>query len=201
MTVDPSDYDPGARGDRPPTASGRSSIFSPTVPSSRRSMPMDRPARARLRRVGSDPGDRTIALDCFGMPEHPERGSSGETVSDDGRGPPDRPELRAASQHPLGMSGLYANRGPASPIQDGRGYDPSVSNVTYGVPDNGASPLGMPRITGMGHLARPAPIRRAQGTGTIANSLLNSMPPVSKVLAKGSRPTPGSGGPWAAAYP
>jgi hypothetical protein len=98
------------------------------------------------------------------------------------------------------MSGLYGNRGPTSPVQDGRGYDPSVSNVTYGVPVNEAAPLGMPTNNKYGPPGTSGADPSTQGTGTIANSLLNSMPPASKVLAKDPE-APGSGGTSGGSYP
>jgi hypothetical protein len=102
--------------------------------------------------------------------------------------------------NPLGMSGLYGNRGPASLTDDGRGYDPSLSNVTYGVPVKEATPLGMPTNNSYGPPGTSGTDPSTQGTGTIANSLLNSMPPVSKVLAKDPQ-APGSGGTSGGSYP
>ena len=102
--------------------------------------------------------------------------------------------------NPLGMSGLYGNRGPASPIQDGRGSDPSVSNVTYGVPVNETAPLGMPTDHRYGPPGTSGSDPSNQGSGAIANSLLNSMPPASKVLAK-DPPMPGSAGTTGGSYP
>jgi hypothetical protein len=98
------------------------------------------------------------------------------------------------------MSGLYGNRGPASQTDDGRGYDPSVSNVTYGTPVQEASPLGMPTANRYGPPGTSGTDPSSQGSGTIANSLLNSMPPVSKVLAKDPEAS-GSGGTSGGTYP
>ncbi|HKM53582.1 MAG TPA: hypothetical protein VJY33_09225 [Isosphaeraceae bacterium] len=162
---------------------------------------MDRPARALS--VGSMTLAIGLLLFCAsGCRSTQSEVPPGKPYQTTGAAPSEIGLNSEPRPNPLGMSGLYGNRGPASPIQDGRGYDPSVSNVTYGVPVNEATPLGMPTNNSYGPPGTSGTDPSTRGTGTIANSLLNSMPPVSKVLAKDpDSQVPGSGGTMGGSYP
>ena len=161
---------------------------------------MDRPARAHVLRSMSLSTGLALLSASLGCRSTQSEVPPGKPYQTTGAAPSGIGLNSEPRPNPLGMSGLYGNRGPAALTQDGRGYDPSVSNVTYGVPVNETNALGMPTNNRYGPPGTSGADPSLQGSGTIADSMLKSMPPASKVLAKDPE-APGSGGTTGGSYP
>jgi hypothetical protein len=110
----------------------------------------------------------------------------------------------SSDAHPstaAGMAGLYGNKGPGSSAQDVQNSAPS-REITYGMPAPGATNLGAPTdnlygAPGTAGTSDSSP----SGSASIADSLLKSIPPASKMLQKDPEATPASGASAASALP
>ena len=102
------------------------------------------------------------------------------------------------------MNGLYGNTGPGALNQDGMNPAAKQTATVYGTPTPStglglptANQYGPPGTSGTGGTT-------PGGTAPVTNSLLNSQPPVSQVLAKdpgSASAIPGVSGGTVAAYP
>ena len=140
------------RGDRPPRASGFTSLCGI---SSRRSVPVTGSERRSCRWIGpiasclhapSSLCWRELLFGSHGMPEHPERGPPGKPYQTTSGAPPtvgfsNEPHPSTAT----GMAGLYGNKGPGALVSDGdRTSTTPGDNGTYGTPAPGTANLGAP---------------------------------------------------------
>lgn len=103
----------------------------------------------------------------------------------------------SSEPHPnpaTGMAGLHGNMAPGSLVQDGRGPSAPSGDMVYGTPTQGTPNLGAPTDNRYGPPGTAGSSTSSpSGSASIADSLLKSMPPVSKVLAKDPETTPVSG--------
>jgi hypothetical protein len=92
-----------------------------------------------------------------------------------------------------GMAGLYGNKGPGSFAQDVQNSATTSRDITYGMPAPGATNLGAPTANLYG---RPGTAGTSDsspsGSASLADSMLRSVPPASKMLQKDPEAMPAS---------
>jgi hypothetical protein len=111
----------------------------------------------------------------------------------------------SSDAHPstaAGMAGLYGNKGPGSFAQDVQNSAVPSRDITYGMPAPGTTNLGAPTdnlygAPGTAGTSASSP----SGSAALADSLLKSVPPASKMLQKDPDATPASGASAASAFP
>jgi hypothetical protein len=101
-----------------------------------------------------------------------------------------------------GMAGLYGNKGPGSFAQDAQNSAAPSRDITYGMPAPGATNLGAPTDNLYGHPGTAGTSASAPSdSASLADSLLKSVPPASKMLQKDPEAAPASGASSPGAFP
>jgi hypothetical protein len=101
-----------------------------------------------------------------------------------------------------GMAGLYGNKGPGSFAQDVQNSAAPSRDITYGMPAPGATKFGAPTDNRYGAPGTAGTTESSpSGSASLADSMLNSIPPASKMLQKDPEATPASGASSAGAFP
>ena len=128
--------------------------------------------------------------------------------------PPGRPYQTTGAPPPVGfssdahpstaggMAGLYGNKGPGSFAQDVQNSTAPSRDITYGMPAPGATKLGAPTDNRYGAPGTAGTTDSSpSGSASLADSMLRSVPPASKMLQKDPEATPSSGASSAGAFP
>jgi hypothetical protein len=101
-----------------------------------------------------------------------------------------------------GMAGLYGNKGPGSFAQDVQNSAAPSRDITYGMPAPGATNLGAPTDNRYGAPGTAGTTNSSpSGSASLADSMLKSVPPASKMLQKDPEASPASGASSAGAFP
>jgi hypothetical protein len=101
-----------------------------------------------------------------------------------------------------GMAGLYGNKGPGSFADDVQSSAAPSRDITYGMPAPGATNFGAPTDNLYGRPGTAGTSASSpSGSASLADSLLKSIPPASKLLQKDPEASPASAAPSGSAFP